>query len=243
MKRVIVTGGTSGIGKATAKLFLKKGEKVVIVGRDKAKGNAAEKELNNENVKFFAADIKDAEQCENTVKTAANFLEGVDILINSAGIYLEKPVSDSSVADFDDIFNTNVKGSFFMIKAVLPYFMQNKSGSIVNIASDAGIRGNYGCSLYSASKGAIVALTKSLALEFASLNIRVNAVAPGDVLTPMTKAQLTENGASLSEMASLYPLKRIGTPEETAEAIFFLASDKSSFTTGAILSVDGGISA
>lgn len=243
MKRVIVTGGTSGIGKAAAKLFLERGEKVAIIGRDKTKGEAVENELKHNDLKFFPADIRNVEECESIVKNAADFLGGVDILVNSAGIYLEKSVSDSLESDFDDIMNTNVKGTFFITKAVLPLFMQNNGGSVVNIASDAGIRGNYGCSIYSASKGAIVALTKSLSLELASLNIRVNAVAPGDVLTPMTEAQLKSGDNALDEMAALYPLKRIGTASEIAEAIVFLASDKSSFTTGAILSVDGGITA
>ena len=243
MKRVIVTGGTSGIGKAAAKLFLERGEKVAIIGRDKTKGEAVENELKHHDLKFFPADIRYVEECEKVVKNAANFLGGADILINSAGIYLEKPVSDTDEKDFDDIMSVNVKGTFFMTKAVLPLFMQNNGGSVVNIASDAGIRGNYGCSIYSASKGAIVALTKSLSLELASLNIRVNSVAPGDVLTPMTEAQLKGGDNALDEMAALYPLKRIGTASEIAEAIVFLASDKSSFTTGAILSVDGGITA
>lgn len=243
MKRVIVTGGTSGIGKAAAKLFLEHGDKVAIIGRDKTKGEAVENELKHNYLKFFPADIRNVEECEKVVKNAANFLGGADILINSAGIYLEKPVSDTDEKDFDDIMSVNVKGTFFMTKAVLPLFMKNNGGSVVNIASDAGIRGNYGCSIYSASKGAIVALTKSLSLELASLNIRVNAVAPGDVLTPMTEAQLKSGDNALDEMAALYPLKRIGTASEIAEAIFFLASDKSSFTTGAILSVDGGITA
>lgn len=243
MKRVIVTGGTSGIGKAAAKLFLERGEKVAIIGRDKTKGEAVENELKHNYLKFFPTDIRNVEECEKVVKNAANFLGGADILINSAGIYLEKPVSDTDEKDFDDIMSVNVKGTFFMTRAVLPLFMQNNGGSVVNIASDAGIRGNYGCSIYSASKGAIVALTKSLSLELASLNIRVNAVAPGDVLTPMTEAQLKSGDNALDEMAALYPLKRIGTASEIAEAIVFLASDKSSFTTGAILSVDGGITA
>ena len=116
-------------------------------------------------------------------------------------------------------------------------------GSIVNVASDAGIKGNYFCALYSSSKGAVVALTKSLALEFASIPIRVNCVAPGDVWTPMTKRQLESSGETIEDLSSVYPMLRIAKAEEVAEAIYFLASEKASFITGAVLSVDGGLTA
>ena len=146
---------------------------------------------------------------------------------------------------FYKITDVNVKGTFFMCRAALPYLEKN-GGAIINVASDAGLRGNYFCSLYCAAKGAVVAFTRALALEEARFNVRVNCVAPGDIMTPMTEKQLQQSAdynAALKEMASVYPLGRIGTAAEAAAAIAFLASDSASFITGAILSVDGGLTA
>ena len=244
MKRVVITGGTSGIGKAIAKIMAESGDKVVIIGRDYQKGERVLNEIDNNNLKFLSADIRTVEECEAVTKKAVEFLGGADVLINSAGVYLEKPILDTVEHDYENIMDTNVKGTVFMSRAVLPYLIRNNGGNIVNIASDAGIKGNYGAALYAASKGAVIAFTKSLALEVASFNIRVNAIAPGDVLTPMTESQLKGDRESLlKEMESVYPLKRIATPEEIAETAAFLASDKASFVTGAVWSVDGGLTA
>ena len=163
-------------------------------------------------------------------------------MINCAGIYGEGAITKVTEKDFDEIFDTNIKGTFFMSREVTDEIIKRR-GCIVNVASDAGIRGNYFCTAYAASKGAVVAFTKSLALELASFNVRVNCVAPGDILTPLTLKQLKTSGETVEELSKLYPLGRIGKAEEVAEAIYFLASEKSSFITGAILNVDGGLTA
>ena len=161
-------------------------------------------------------------------------------MVNSAGIYFEGAITSVTEKDFDAIFATNVKGTFFMSKILTPELCKTK-GAIVNVASDAGLKGNYFCALYSASKGAVIAFTKSLALELASFPVRVNCVAPGDILTPLTLKQLKNSGETVSDLEKFYSLGRIGKPEEVAQAIYFLATEKSSFITGEILKVDGGL--
>ena len=156
------------------------------------------------------------------------------MLINCAGIYHEGAITLTDEETFDNIFATHVKGTFFMSKIFVEELAKN-FGAIVNVASDAGLRGNYFCAAYAASKGAVVAFTKSLALELASFSVRVNCVAPGDILTPMTQSQ----SSTIEELAKVYPLGRIGTAKEVAEAIYFLTN--ASFITGTILSVDGGL--
>ena len=237
MKTAIITGGTSGIGLATAKIFLANDFNCALVGRSVDKFDKIKSELNG-NFEFISADIRRVEECEKIISRAVEIFGGVEVLINSAGIYAEGAITSTSEEIFDDIFSTNVKGTFFVTRAAVDELIKAR-GAIVNVASDAGLRGNYFCAAYSASKGAIVAFTKSLARELANFPVRVNCVAPGDILTPLTLNQLKTSGATIEELAKFYPLGRIGTPEEVAEAIYFLSSAK--FITGAILSVDGGL--
>jgi len=237
----IITGGTSGIGLATAKIFLTHDFNCVLVGRSQQKFDASKSELKGR-VEFISADVRKVSDCERIVARAVELFGGVDVLINSAGIYFEGAITSTDEKTFDEIIATNVKGIFFTTRAAVNELIKSR-GSVVNVASDAGIKGNYFCAAYSASKGAIVAFTKSLALELASFPVRVNCVAPGDVLTPLTLNQLKTSSATVEELAKIYPLGRIGTAEEIAEAIYFLASKAASFITGAILSVDGGLTA
>ena len=241
MKTAIITGGTSGIGLATAKIFLAQNYNCVLIGRNAAKFEKIKSELEG-NFKYISADVAKVSDCEKIVSETVKIFGGVDILVNSAGIYTEGAISQVTEKDFDEIFNTNVKGTFFMSRAVAGEIIKRR-GVIINVASDAGIKGNYFCALYAASKGAIVAFTKSLALELASFQVRVNCVAPADILTPLTFNQLKNSGETVGDLEKLYPLGRIGKPEEVAAAINFLASEQANFITGAILSVDGGLTA
>ena len=241
MKTAIITGGTSGIGLATAKIFLKNNFNCVLVGRNREKFNRAAREL-SAGVEFLPGDVGRVDDCGKIVAETVKIFGGIDVLVNSAGIYEEGAITSTDEKTFDEIFAVNVKGTFFMIKAAFDELAKSR-GTIVNVASDAGIRGNYFCSAYSASKGAVVAMTKSLALEFSSFPVRVNCVAPGDILTPLTENQLKKSGETIEDLQKIYPLGRIGKPEEVAETIYFLATEKSSFITGAILSVDGGLTA
>ena len=237
----IVTGGTSGIGLATAKIFLAHDFNCVLVGRSHERFDKIKSELDG-SFEFVSADVRKVSDCDKIISRTVETFGGVDVLVNSAGIYGEGAITAADENFFDDIFATNVKGTFFVTRAAVSELCKTH-GAIVNVASDAGVRGNYFCAAYSASKGAVVALTKSLALELASFPVRVNCVAPADILTPLTERQLKLSGSTVDELAKFYPLGRIGTADEVAAAIYFLSSDAASFITGAILTVDGGLTA
>ncbi|CQR70137.1 3-alpha-(or 20-beta)-hydroxysteroid dehydrogenase [Sporomusa ovata DSM 2662] len=246
-KVAVITGGTSGIGLSTANLFLSNGAKVVIVGRDSTKGQAAKQSLAtiSNTIDYVQGDISRPADCVNIIEQASTIFGNLDILVNSAGIYQENLISDVSEEDYNTIMDVNVKGVYFMCKTALPELRKAGGGSIINLASDAGINGNLLCTAYCASKGAVIALTKALALECAPYNIRANCVCPGDVATPLLDRQLTapNNICTLSDIANLYPLGRIAQPSEVAHVISFLASAAASFVTGAVWTVDGGLTA
>lgn len=239
MKTAVITGGTSGIGLATAKNFLAHDYNCVLVGRNPARFDKVKSELVG-SFEFISADVRKVSDCDKIISRTVELFGVIDVLINSAGIYHEGAITSTSEETFDDIFSTNVKGTFFITRAAVNELIKSR-GAIVNVASDAGLKGNYFCAAYSASKGAIVAFTRSLALELANYPVRVNCVAPGDILTPMTLNQLKISGETVEDLAKVHPLGRIGTAEEVAEAIYFLST--ASFITGAVLSVDGGLTA
>lgn len=239
---VVISGGTSGIGLATAEKFLADGANVYILGRSVLRGAMAVQRLQaitNSKVFFVPCDVTSSEDCQ---KALAGIGGTIDILVNAAGVYMEQRLENMSEGDYANIFDTNVKGTMFLIQACLPYMYGG--GSIINIASDAGISGNYGCPVYCASKGAVVALTKALALDYAP-NIRVNCICPADVDTPLLRKQLeaSNGGYTLEDMASAYPLERVGKAEEIAHVICSVASPCNSFMTGSIIPVDGGLTA
>ena len=247
-KTVLITGGTSGIGLAAARLFAEGGASVAIAGRDSVKGRSAIGALPAayRQPLLVTGDVTCVADCGAIVRKTLDWSDGqLDVLVNSAGEYLEKTIADTSEADFDRIMAVNAKGTYFMSQAAAPALKSSK-GSIVNVSSDAGITGNINCSAYCAAKGAVTLFTKALALEMAPHGVRVNCVCPGDIDTPLLERQLagSVNPAEVRrEMESIYPLGRIGTADEVAKVILFLAADAASFVTGAAWSVDGGLTA
>ena len=278
-KHVLITGGTSGIGLAAAKLLLTEGATVALIGRSRERFLSVKSQLSRawqrnalaptgcervlaEPFAFLEGDLSQVSECCRLAGETVRFFGGkpggddrepggsvrpgaapvLDILIQCAGVYRELGLAQTDEAVYAQLFDTNVKGIFFLTRALEPWL--RPGGSIVNVASDAGISGNYGCAAYCASKGAVVALTRAWALDFAP-KLRVNCVCPGDVDTPLVERQLQEAGGSYTrqQMGEAYPLGRIGTPQEVAHMICAIASPLNGFMTGAIVSVDGGLTA
>lgn len=242
-KIVVISGGTSGIGLATARLLAADGARVFLIGRSEEKGLSALGMLDAdpEMVKFVQADVSTVAGCQSAAEAVRSMAGRVDVLINSAGVYREQWLELVTEEEYQEIMDINVKGTLFLCQVMLP-LMTEHGATIINIASDAGLEGNYGCPVYCASKGAVVALTRALALDYAP-RIRVNCVCPGDVATPLVEKQLAAGDYTLEEMAEPYPIGRIGQPDEIAHVICSLASPFNSYMTGSIVAVDGGLTA
>jgi NAD(P)-dependent dehydrogenase (short-subunit alcohol dehydrogenase family) len=246
-KVVLISGGTSGIGLAAARQFVEAGAKVALLGRDSQRGRDALGNLagaGQESV-FFAGDVSQTVDCSRVVEETIAQFGRLDILVNSAGEYLEKSLQDTSETEFDRIMSINMKGAYFLTQAATPHLKQNR-GSVVNVSSDAGLNGNVLCTAYCAAKGALTLFTKALSLELAPHGVRVNCVCPGDVETPMLDRQIAAEADPAHyrrQMADMYPLGRVATAAEVAAVIVFLASDAAAFVTGAAWSVDGGLTA
>lgn len=232
-KVAIVTGGTKGIGMAICKLFAEEGAIVIACSRNR-------NGLNLKNVDYRPLDITNKESCKNVVDYVLNKYGKIDILVNNAGIMMDRTTAKMSDEEFDSVIETNIKGTFNITKTVSGFMIDKKYGSIVNISSFVARDGNVGQTNYVASKSAIEGMTKCWAKEFArhGENIRVNSVAPGVVLTDIFSNTPKD---IVDSFAAKTILKRLAKPEEIAEAVLFLASDKASYITGTIIYVDGGI--
>ena len=238
---VVITGGANGIGRATALQAGREGAQVIVVDNNEEQGRAVSVELQAlaGRGEFMPLDLTDIEQIPSLVGTINRKYQNIDILINCAGICRETSVPDIKPQEWDLVLTINLKSTFFLCQEVLKIMTPRKSGRIINIASAAGKVGGIAVGAhYSASKAAIMCLTKSLALYGAPHQIQVNCVCPGPVDTEMTAAWDDEVNAAFKERI---PLKRYATPEEAAEAILFLASDRAKYITGEILDLNGGL--
>lgn len=237
---VIITGGGSGIGRATAMLFAREGARVAVPDVNVASGQETEQEIRaaGGQALFVEANITRAEDVERMVSQVVQMWGRVDVLVNNAGITRDNLILRLKEEDWDAVLNTNLKGAFLCSKAVLKVMLRQRSGRIINIASVVGEMGAPGQANYAAAKGGLIALTKALAKEVASRGILVNAVAPGFIETAMTRALPEEVRANY---LSAIPLQRYGTPEEVARVVAFLASDDATYITGQVINVCGGL--
>lgn len=240
-KRVLVTGSTRGIGRATAELFLAKGAHVVLHGRSPGDIERTIAELDHPGrLSGHAADLSQREETKRLAKAAGE----IDILVNCAGIYIETPIEQTDEAFFDRTIEINLTAGFVLARSLLPSLRQRR-GVIVNVSSDAGLLGYGGSSAYAASKGAVIGLTKALAVELAP-DVRAVCICPGPVATDMMEDALKATGdaeAARRQWANFPLLGRVATPAEIAEAIVFAASPAASFATGSIIAIDGGTTA
>jgi len=234
----LVTGGMSGIGKAISLKLAEEGADIAIFDIREEPNTKREIFQKGVKVEYWEVDVSDLQKVENSVKEVKEKMGRIDILVNNAGITRDGLLVRLKEEDWDRVIEINLKGAFNCSRACVRYMMKQKEGCIVNIASVIGIIGNAGQVNYAASKGGLIALTKSLAKELAPWGIRVNAVAPGYIKTPMTE-NLPEEVKK--EFLSRILLKREGLPEEVANVVFFLASPLSSYLTGEVIKVDGGM--
>ena len=241
-KVAIITGGSRGIGEKIAERFAQAGYNLIINYvsnienveelEAKIKGNA------NIEILFIQSDVTSFESCENMVNEAIKKFGHIDVLVNNAGITKDTLLMRMKEEDFDKVINVNLKGTYNVTKNVIPYMMKQKYGKIINISSVVGVSGNAGQANYAASKAGIIGFTKSVAKELASRNILANCVAPGFIKTDMTDVLSDSVKESIN---SQIPLKKMGTAEEVANAVYFLGNEENTYITGQVLNVDGGM--
>lgn len=240
-RTAVVTGGSRGIGRAVCLALAGRGVSLVINyagNRQAAEETAAACRDLGAEILLVQGDVAQAEDCTRIAEAAMEAFGRIDILVNNAGITRDNLLMRMSEEDFDKVIETNLRGSFLMMKAVSRQMMKQRYGRIVNTSSVVGLMGNGGQVNYAASKAGVIGMTKSFAKEVASRNITVNAVAPGFIQTDMTAAM---NEAAAAAAASAIPAGRMGTPEDVAAAVCFLASEEAGYVTGQVLAVDGGM--
>jgi NAD(P)-dependent dehydrogenase (short-subunit alcohol dehydrogenase family) len=242
-KTAIVTGAASGIGRATASLFVGEGARVVAVDLNERAGAELVGPF-GERMRFVAADVAKGEDVRRFVSAAVSDFGGVDVLFSNAGIAVFKPVEETSEEEWDRVIDVNLRACFLGIKYVVPHMRARGGGSIINTASVHGFATGAAMGAYGASKHGVIGLTKGAALDLAKYNIRVNAICPGAIDTPLMRSNLKAAGdeeEELRKISASEPIGRVGTPDEIARAALFLASDESSFATGAPFLIDGGL--
>lgn len=240
-KVALITGGTRGIGKEIAYTLAEKNYDIIINYRtENEELMKLKKEIEQKRVRclLLKGDVSNFEDCKKIVEEAINRMNHIDVLVNNAGITKDMLLMRMKPEDFNEVINVNLIGTFNMTKNVINYMMKERKGRIINVSSVVGISGNAGQTNYAASKAGIIGFTKSLAKEVASRNILVNAIAPGFIQTDMTNI-LKENVKD--EIARTIPLKRMGTAKDVANVVKFLASEDSSYITGQVIQVDGGM--
>jgi dihydroanticapsin dehydrogenase len=242
---VVVTGAASGIGRQTAIEFARQDAKVVIADINERGGAdlAAELKSAGHEALFVRTDLTVEADCRELIAAAVETFGRVDVLVNNAGIEISTPLHEMSEQEWDRLLDTNLKSMFLCSKHALREMIKVRSGAIVNVCSVGGLVAWPGIAAYNATKGGVLMLTRSIAADYAQYNIRANCVCPSIIDTPMTDAAVDNDPAVKAEKAKLNPIGRMGTPEDVANAILFLASAGSSFTTGAALAVDGGYTA
>jgi NAD(P)-dependent dehydrogenase (short-subunit alcohol dehydrogenase family) len=245
--RVAITGAASGIGRATAQRFASLGARVALLDLDADALKVTEKTLAGAGHTSLTCNVASPPEIHEAFDRIGDLYGGLDSLINNAGINPAAP-STAHIDErfFNQVMDVNVKGVFFCAQSARALMEDTSNGTIVNLASVSGMIGWGGSSVYSASKGAVIALTKFLAIEYASFGIRVNAVCPGSIRTPMVEqnfARLSDPDDAWKQTAAQHPLGRVGTPEEVADAIVYLATPQSAFVTGTTLVIDGGLTA
>lgn len=228
----VITGGTAGIGMESARLLASEGATVIVTGRNPVRGAQAV-ELIGPNARFIQTDMADLESVNSLVQQCGE----VDIIVNNAGTFPSALTVEQNAASFETLFDTNVRGAYFLVAGLIPGMLKRGRGSIVNITTMAAFKGIPGASGYSASKAALESLTRTWAAEFGAAGVRVNSVAPGPTRTPGVAA---EWGEVNEDLGRVLPLGRTAFPSEIAEAVLFLSSPRSSFVTGSTLHVDGG---
>ncbi len=245
----LITGGNSGIGRATALRFALEGALVMIAARDRIKADETIDEIrsNGGDARFIMCDVRSPDDCARAVQATIDMFGELDILFNNAGQVPYGSILETDTGTWLDVFAVNVHGTFFMSRAALPHMIVRRKGVIINNASDWGVVGAQNAAAYAATKGAVVQLTRSMALDYARQGIRVNAICPGD--TYVERWRTNARGALMSdaefahylaELGADFPMGRVGSADEIARAVVFLASDDSSYMTGQLLVVDGG---